>query len=538
MPWLDHGIINWMRYSLEWKSLYVLALATMAMSNGVAGCTVPFCEAVPTGCSGEELNESETSNTDSETSNTDSETANDTDTEDDGGPQCPVGTDGCPCVNGDDDCDPGLSCIDGVCVPWACGNGLVEDDETCDDGNTLDSDGCNSDCHPTRVVKVHTGAWHTCALFNSGEAKCWGSNSFGRLGYGDTDDVLEPSSVSVLDVGGKIANIGGGHHSTCAILESGALVCWGLNDKGQLGYGDTENRGDDEMPAMAGSVDLDDEVIAVVGGWRHTCALLKAGHIRCWGQDQENGNPPGVLGQGWAVGDVGDDETPLAIPPVDIGGKAIALASGRYHVCALREFGSVVCWGYNAYGLGYIGINTVGDNESPADVGPVELGGGAIGVSASEYTSCALLQGGVPICWGNNYWGQLGHPPGNIGDDETPGSVGPIGIPDELQALANGGEHQCGLSPGGAVLCWGRGGNGQLGNGDVVTISDPTQAFSVLPERAVDSIAVGMMHNCAVLGSGEITCWGLNDNGQLGYGGTFNVGDDELAAEVGPVVLF
>jgi E3 ubiquitin-protein ligase HERC3 len=88
-----------------------------------------------------------------------------------------------------------------------------------------------------------------CAAFASGRAKCWGQNDYGQLGTGDT--AANGPTVPFIDLGSKngvLVNVVALSNSTvyspCAIFDDGGLKCWGLNDHGQLGLGDTNNRGD------------------------------------------------------------------------------------------------------------------------------------------------------------------------------------------------------------------------------------------------------------------------------------------------------
>ena len=79
---------------------------------------------------------------------------------------------------------------------------------------------------------------------------------------------------------------GDGH--TCAVFSDGGVKCWGLNSDGQLGLGDTFSRGDgtDEMGEHLATVDLEPgwRVIQVAAGGAHTCALRDTGEVKCWGQ--------------------------------------------------------------------------------------------------------------------------------------------------------------------------------------------------------------------------------------------------------------
>jgi alpha-tubulin suppressor-like RCC1 family protein len=76
-------------------------------------------------------------------------------------------------------------------------------------------------------------------------------------------------------------------------MEGGTLRCWGDGEDGQLGYGNTDNVGDDEVPADVGDVPLGETVVQVSAGGTHTCALLEQGTVRCWGRAEH-----GQLGQG------------------------------------------------------------------------------------------------------------------------------------------------------------------------------------------------------------------------------------------------
>jgi len=82
----------------------------------------------------------------------------------------------------------------------------------------------------------------------------WGNNDWGQLGYGHTDDIDDAASAGDVDVGGTAVQIWAGDGHTCALLDDGALRCWGRNAAGQLGYGHTDDVGDDETPASAGDV--------------------------------------------------------------------------------------------------------------------------------------------------------------------------------------------------------------------------------------------------------------------------------------------
>ena len=128
--------------------------------------------------------------------------------------------------------------------------------------------------------QVAAGVEHTCALLSSGAMKCWGSNNYGQLGLGNTDDVNIPTDLPVFEGGARATAISAGARHTCALFENGAVKCWGYNAIGQLGLGNTIN-------VNLQTVDLDlgsgVKVTAIRAGGFHTCALFDNGAVKCWG---------------------------------------------------------------------------------------------------------------------------------------------------------------------------------------------------------------------------------------------------------------
>src|SRR5690606_22902860 len=156
---------------------------------------------------------------------------------------------GCDCDGSPQSCDLGLACVDGVCSSATCGNGITEAPaEECDDGNDFEGDGCDNDCSYTAVLAVEAGAAHTCALIEGGRVRCGGLNNAGQLGYGNTDNIgdNEPASEpGDVVLGEKAQRISSRAHHTCAYLVDGSARCWGYNGSGQLGQANLEHIGDD-----------------------------------------------------------------------------------------------------------------------------------------------------------------------------------------------------------------------------------------------------------------------------------------------------
>lgn len=151
-----------------------------------------------------------------------------------------------------------------------------------------------------RIESIAMNHALACAIFASGGVRCWGLNHAGQLGQGHTaTNTTNLSSIPFIDLGtGRTATqISVGTDHACALLDDGSVKCWGENDQGELGLGDTNNRGDNagEMGDSLPAVDLGTgrtalEISAFI---ESTCAILDDRSVKCWGA-----NPQGRLGQG------------------------------------------------------------------------------------------------------------------------------------------------------------------------------------------------------------------------------------------------
>lgn len=241
-------------------------------------------------------------------------------------------------------------------VPGDTGDFVVGDDEVPSDVPTVFSGG------PVQAIAL--GDHHTCVLRTDAKVRCWGYGGYGALGYANTDSVTDAAAASDVDVGGEVVQLSAGTDRTCAVLRGGGVRCWGWGHQGALGYGNGQNVGDDETPASAGDVPLGAPALQVATGAYHTCALLQNHAVRCWGQRAMLANH--------VLEDVGDDETPDKVPDVELGGRAIAISAGVNQTCALLESGAVRCWGWSP-GNGYATGDLVGDVETPASLGDVQV---------------------------------------------------------------------------------------------------------------------------------------------------------------------
>lgn len=324
----------------------------------------------------------------------------------------------------------------------------------------------------------------TCALFTNGALKCWGYGTFGGNGQGSTSHI-GPGFTQFGD-GLPFVNLGTGRtvsklfqqgaQHLCALLDDNSLKCWGYNVNGQLGLGDTGNRGDaaNEMGDNLPEVNLGTgrTAIDVAIGWLHTCAILDNASVKCWGNNQY-----GQLGVGHTtqLGD-GANEMGDNLPTVNlgVGRTAKSITAGNYHTCAILDDNSVKCWGLNLHGqlgqgdVGPRGVAAIemGDNLSAVDLG---VGRTAVSIVAGGFHSCAILDNGQAKCWGRNHFGQLGKENYlNIGDDLnemgdflTPINLGPRPTLVSLLAGVNT-NNTCALFTSGELKCWGQGNYGIL----------------------------------------------------------------------------
>jgi alpha-tubulin suppressor-like RCC1 family protein len=141
------------------------------------------------------------------------------------------------------------------------------------------------------AVAVTCGRYHTCALLDTGAVQCWGRNDVGQLGNGLSTDSSIPVNVTGLSSGVTALSAGHFYH-TCALLDSGGVRCWGENVSGQLGDGTTTNR-----PTPVDVSGLASGVISVSSGGYHSCTALAGGNMMCWGL-----NDSGQLGNGTTAG--------------------------------------------------------------------------------------------------------------------------------------------------------------------------------------------------------------------------------------------
>ena len=337
---------------------------------------------------------------------------------------------------------------------------------------------------------VVLGGNHTCALDSSGAVLCFGSNQFGQLGNGKPGkSATTPQPVAGP---GDFVALGAGEYHSSGIRGSGDILGWGHNPLGVLGDGTTV---DQAVPSAAkgpgAAVAISQGMIA-----SHACAVHANGSATCWGTDSH-----GSLGTG--------DLEPSLVPKPVIGLQdAVAVTVGYIFSCAVEGSGAVKCWGWNASGA--LGIGNLDGKSYPKPVSVIGISN-AVQVVAGNHYACARTSSGAVSCWGYNGHGQLG-----IGSnvEQSPLAKPVVGINDAIWISA-GQSHACAVRVGGTVSCWGRNYYGQLGDGTTVESNAPVTVLGLVDATRVSA---GGEHTCVINKSQGLVCWGANSSGQLGNG--------------------
>lgn len=380
---------------------------------------------------------------------------------------------------------------------------------------------------------VSAGDGFTCALTADGRAWCWGQASFGQIGDGATTRRLAPAPVS----GGlRFRSLSAGADHACGVAQDSTAWCWGLNDFSELGAATTFcNQGFRFVSCASAPIRVSGDLkfdSVTVGGYA-TCGLARVPPYAagtqtawCWGW-----NTRGEVGSGMA-GTIVDEPTQVA------GFRVLTTVSlDQFHACGVDGAGALFCWGSNVHGqLVADTLSTPRCGSGPATglfcaPSPVASAVGVVAtrVSSGSTHTCLLDAGGAAWCAGSNEFGVLGH-----GGAAGGPSLVAVEGGHQFSAIAAGDEHTCAISTAGATFCWGLNNDFQLAAASVETCpafgvaktcSRSPLAVDGLP--ALTRISAGFGHTCGVTADGQIWCWGRGTEGQLGNG--------QLASSVTPV---
>lgn len=347
------------------------------------------------------------------------------------------------------------------------------------------------------VIDIAAGTHHTCALTDEGKVYCWGYNSEGQVGTGDTIKVQSKPVEVKGNLSGKfVTNIGTSGNTSCAIAE-GKIYCWGEERWGVVGNGSNTwtHVVNPTLVKTGGSGGLPSNYTATKlstsgGDWSRLMCAIVSGKAYCWGSND--------------MGQVGINSTTSIIPQPTAVYAASGILSGKtvtdisadgnwqaksMHACAVAS-GKVYCWGSNSGNSSVYGA--LGNNSSAqssrvpvaVNTSGVLSGKAIVSVTTGTYHSCAMTSDAKIACWGYNAWGQLGN-------NSTTNSRIPVWIYQNGEIagetavdLGGGVNRGCAVVASGKSFCWGRNFDGQIGDGTTVNRQVPTESLFLRPKNS------------------------------------------------------
>ncbi|TVQ98677.1 MAG: hypothetical protein EA398_13125 [Deltaproteobacteria bacterium] len=377
---------------------------------------------------------------------------------------------------------------------------------------------------PERWVSIASNASASCGIRSSGRLHCWGSGQDGMLGNGDTDNRDTPTEVA----GGHTdwISVSGGQRQFCGLRGNGQAYCWGNNQYGQLGVGNTTNV---VVPTPVRNAEFNDppfsDVVTVSSGTTSACLIRSNGNLYCWGWTSDGG-----IGNGNCGGSI--RSYPLQITNPSLSWRDVSM--GWRGGCAISTADRLYCWGYNLYGANGTALNATCDNGGI----PREVDGGGtwltVDRSANGHHTCGVRANGSTHCWGRNHHGQIGR--GTLGGNccgsnnghNSPQPVLNLGSGTTERVMV-GTNHTCAARTNGALRCWGNNEDGQIGNGSMGGDFTSPQAVTAglgttSANRFFQGVGGGLATQCIVEGDtadtlvGRLWCWGSNADGGLGRG--------------------
>ncbi|XP_058858782.1 secretion-regulating guanine nucleotide exchange factor isoform X1 [Acipenser ruthenus] len=370
----------------------------------------------------------------------------------------------------------------------------------------------------------------TCVLFTSmadrspcSELFClftWGANSYGQLGLGHKEDVLQPEGARLGQCleGGVRTLAGGGGHSAVVTGAGEVLLC-GQNNKGQLGLGHTV----DALLFTPCAALRGHNVVQVAGGWDFTLILTGDGRVLACGSN--------------AFGQLGVPHHPagssVPLPIKSLTEKVVEVAAGLRHALAVTEAGRVYQWGT---GMAAQAKRTLQPRPVPAFLVakqpcqvPVMENVKVRKVAAGACHSVCLTEEGAVFMWGSNKHGQL--------TSSEPFLCQALRIHPRLfkgaavSAVWSGWTHVVCRTERGDIFTWGRADYGQLGrkaaaNGSGrteardLTDGSSTQSATCIPLTVLDlaGASQGSLKDRVHLDSGE---WIAGGDGMISTENSF-----------------
>lgn len=338
------------------------------------------------------------------------------------------------------------------------------------------------------------GAEGYCALLSDGTVACWGANTAGQLGNGETSGIDSAVAVRVPGLSG-ITSI----NHTCSVDSDGAVWCWG---RGPF----VEDAGVGTTVGSPVRINLPAPADAVAVGRDTACALLGDQSLVCWG-----GNANFILG---TTPDGRANHPPKKVE-LPAGAKSIAVGLAAF---VLYQDGTMLSWGANP------GVGRATSFQNDAWPSPVALDHVTM-IDTIDVEACAVANG-VGWCWGKAPKPAAGATADSFqralpAAVDTPELITRIATSKTRSASESNSEFEerprwCATSVSGEVYCWGLNDSGQAGDGSKDHALTPVRVAG-LPAPAAE-VKIMPYSSCAILTNGRVYCWGNNNYGQLGAG--------------------
>ena len=320
------------------------------------------------------------------------------------------------------------------------------------------------------------GFGYVCAVALDGRVYCWGSNSNGKIGSGNTSSALVPSAVKISGalVGKVIKQIepsSAGNHS-CVIASDDKAYCWGYNGFGQLGNNNTVNSLTPVAVDTAGVL-ASKTIKQIASGGISSCVIASDDKAYCWGS-----NNFGQLGNG----NLKNSSTPTPVSTTGVlAGKTIKqITAGNSYFCVIASDDKAYCWGGGTRGALGNGstLSIVISTPTPVSTTGVLAGKTIKQITAGTEFTCAIASDDKAYCWGSNSSGQLGN--NSTINSGVPVAVNTSGVlaGKTIKQISAGSSHTCAIASDDKAYCWGSNSSGELGNNSTINSGVPTHVYA------------------------------------------------------------
>jgi alpha-tubulin suppressor-like RCC1 family protein len=347
-----------------------------------------------------------------------------------------------------------------------------------------------SDTPNPKPVQVAVGVTHMCLLFEDGSVKCTGKNDLGNLGNGNPVVTQSTTLIAAATPAG-IQKLYAGAYSTCGSLSNGEVHCWG-----SFGFETIGLPSPPYNPFFPTHTPLLDNSKKLALGGTHGCAINATDDLYCWGNN--------------ALGQLATPYLLVRQPysrATNFTAKAQDIAVGDFLTCATSTAGEAYCWGTHDYATGeYLADANPGYTPRQHET----LGSDVTTLRMGYGLSCVIKTDDSPWCWGTNVIAST-----EISTNEFYSVEARRVFPNAVYDVSSGYDHFCVVEkPSRKVFCKGKNAYGQLGNGS--TTPSESAFVEVAGLSNTDRISAGVQATCALSTTGQVRCWGNNNNLQLG----------------------